>query len=164
MEELGSEPRQSDSKALTLHHCPFDTLLSSLLLFSYSFLSQLSIWDCFPVFTHIRPLITPPFLLFPAFFLLLLLVEKIHGQKVKTWHPPFSVKRLKQIVKVVWFSFSFIYRMFFFELPIKQFLVSTLKHEFSNLGMEWTSLFLLKHVVLWDNFKNWNIKYLIFKR
>ena len=164
MEELDSEPRQSGLKALTLHHCPLDTLLSSLLLFSYSFLSQLSIWDCFPVLTHIRLLITPPFLLFPAFLRRLLLVEKMHGQKVKTRHPHFSAKRLKQIVKVVWFSFSFIYRMLFFELPIKQFLVSTLKHEFSNLGMEWTSLFLLKHVVPWDNFKNWNIKYLIFKR
>lgn len=144
MEELGFEPRKSGSRALTLNHYSFDTLLSSLLLFSYSFLSQLSIWDCFPVFTHIRLLITPPFLLLPAFspflLLLLLLIEKMHGQKVKTWHPPFSVKRLKQIAKAVRFSFSFIYRMFFFQLPIKWFLVITLKHKLSNLGIEWTSL------------------------
>lgn len=39
----------------------------------------------------------------------------------------------------------------------------TLKPELSDLETEWTSLPMLKHVVLWGNFRSQNIKYLILK-
>lgn len=39
----------------------------------------------------------------------------------------------------------------------------TLKPELSNLETEWTSLLMLKYVVLWGNFRSQNIKYLILK-
>lgn len=39
----------------------------------------------------------------------------------------------------------------------------TLKPELSDLETEWTSLLMLKYVVLWGNFRSQNIKYLILK-